>query len=352
MNASIPSAVIKTRGSSLGAESRASRLVFGALLTVVLLAPLPLGAARPLAWDALGLAVAVLLAASFAIPRREFGRFPKDLLPAVCSLAAVLCFAIVQTAIIIPHRLWNPIWDQAAEALGYPLHGSIAIDRQAALVAIFRLIAYAGVFYVAHALGRSAARSRLGVAAVSIGGTAYAGYGLIAYWLGNRTILWLSKWAYPGDLTGTFVNRNSFATFLGVCLLATLCRLVMSLKRPRFGATWRDKARLSIEFLSARSWLLVCVFVQATALLLTHSRGGNISTLFGILVFALALSQAPSLGRARYGGIAALAILMVLVALFISGGVSLPECWTPTAMPKGGSRFTEVCCKRSPTTRF
>src|SRR5690606_38321648 len=43
---------------------------------------------------------------------------------------------------------------------------------------------------------------------------AYAVYGLVSLTQLGDTLLGLDKWAYLGSATGTFVNRNSFATFL------------------------------------------------------------------------------------------------------------------------------------------
>ena len=47
---------------------------------------------------------------------------------------------------------------------------------------------------------------------------AYALFGLFAFFFTPDKVLWFDRWAYIGDLTSTFVNRNSFATFAGLGL--------------------------------------------------------------------------------------------------------------------------------------
>ena len=47
--------------------------------------------------------------------------------------------------------------------------------------------------------------------AVAMGSAGYALYGLVVKFSGADTILWFEKTAYHGLVTGTFVNRNSFA---------------------------------------------------------------------------------------------------------------------------------------------
>ncbi|HZL59295.1 MAG TPA: O-antigen ligase family protein [Stellaceae bacterium] len=295
--------------------------LFLGLCALVALAPLPLGAARPLAWDVMGLWVAALLLGSLWLPLREPTRLRQDLTLPALLLAAVMAFVVFQAIPFGPGSWHNPVWEQAGEALGRAVPAAIAVDPQAALIGLFRYAMYAGIFYLAYLLAREAVRARRALKLVSWAGTGYAAYGLIVYGAGNRMILWLPKIAYPNDLTATFVNKNSFATYTGLALLATLALIVDSfVMRPRLDGDWRDRVRIAIEFLSPRVGLFACLFVQATALLLAHSRGGSVACLFGILLLVIAVSQVPSFGRARHWGLAAVPLAMVVIAFLISGG--------------------------------
>ncbi|PKU24453.1 O-antigen ligase family protein [Telmatospirillum siberiense] len=303
--------------------AQAERMIFIGISAVIVLAPLPLGSGRPLAWDILGLCVATLLMGSLGYWPRKLGIFSRDLTPPALAFGLVICVVIVQISTMVPTVWDNPLWDQASETLGKHVAGTIAVDRQAALSGLLRLLTYAGVFFLTFLFGRDRDRASTSIKVVAFSGGAYAAYGLLAYWSGNETVLWLSKWAYMEDLTGTFVNRNSFATFLGLCLLAALSHLVKSFSRLRLYGTSRDKAHLIIEYLGGQSWLILSLFSLATALVLTHSRGGFLSSLVAALTFFVMLSQAPSLGRFRNMGLVALPVVLVVLAFLISGGTTL-----------------------------
>jgi len=307
-------------------RKRPQRIVFVLLAALIASAPLPLGAARPLAWNLLGLGVALLLIASLAISTREPVAFQKDLAVPIVLFAVVAAFVVFQVSTGTPAAWRNPVWDQAAEGLGHEVQGAIAVDRQAALTYLLRLVSYAGIILLSFILCRNTARARAAVKCIVLCGSAYAAYGLAVYWSGNTTILWLTKWAYGESLTATFVNRNSAATYFGLCTTAALCQLAISFGDLRLFGGRREKLTKVAEFLSGRSWLLVCLFLLVTALLLTHSRGGFLSTLGGWLALAFALYLAPGQRQARKFGavgsavVMAAAAFMIVVALLISGG--------------------------------
>jgi O-antigen ligase len=295
--------------------------VFVGLCAVVALAPLPLGAARPLAWDCLALIVALLLLASVIfLPASASDFIRESLIGPVILFGVVIAFALLQAMPWMPPILWNPVWDQAADTLTTSVSGSIIVDRTAGFIYILRLLTYAGIFYLALLTGRDTARAHIAIQLVSVSGCVYAFYGLAVYWSGNKSILWFRKWAYGGDLTATFVNRNSFATYLGLCLLAALCLLLQSFSQIKLHGDWQKKIVAAVEFTSARIGKLIVLFVLVTALLLTHSRGGLLATLSGMAALMLAITMTPSLMRLRRIGAWGMVPFIVFgIALFISG---------------------------------
>jgi O-antigen ligase len=306
-------------------HDRLSRLIFGGLCVIVVLAPLPLGSARPLAWDVLALAVALLLLSTLILPTIETSIWREGLFLPTLLFAIVIGYALIQTVPLAPARLRNPIWDEATDILGNGVYGSIAADRGAALIYILRLLSYAGIFYLSVIMGRDAHRARVGVRLVALSGCLYGVYGLLVYWSGNRTILWYPKWAYEGDLTGPFVNHNSFATYLGLCALAALTLTLESFARLHLRGDLRQRLAQAIEFISKRSLSLLTVFILFTALLLTHSRGGLAATIGGIMILLLAITFAPGTGRLRRVGVWSIGpcVLILLIAFFISSGATL-----------------------------
>lgn len=299
-------------------EERRQSTIFVALSTVIAVAPLPLGSARPVIWEMMALAIAILLLASLRVSAAEMRPFKTMVAVPVVLFVLVIGFVVVQLGSFVPTDWQNPIWELAEEALPGRVHGSIAVDHQAALVGLLRLLCYGGIFLLSLLLCRSSARAIAALRVVAYSGGCYAAYGLLAYGFGNTTLLWLHKWAYLQDLTGTFVNHNSFATYLGLCFLASLAYLVIVIERARLYGTWRDRLGTIVDLLSRQPAILICIFLVPTALFLTHSRGGFIATLAGCLVLALAMSQAPSLRRLRRLKLAVVPLALVVFAFLIS----------------------------------
>lgn len=294
--------------------------IFFALCAVVALVPLPLGTARPLAWDIMALVVALLLATSLFLPS-DGTLLSRGLFPPVLLFTAVVGYVLLQIIPGVPSALQNPLWEQAADTLNRGIDGSIAVERTTAFVYLLRLICYSGIFYLALLTGRDAVRARAAIRLVAVSGCVYAVYGLIVYWSGNKSILWFSKWAYTSDLTGTFVNKNSFATYLGLCTLAALCLLMQSLSRIELHDNWRKKLATAVDFVSTRIGKLIMLFILMTALFLAHSRGGFLATLSGMAALMIMISMAPSLGRLRrIGAWSVVPFVVFMTALFISGG--------------------------------
>jgi O-antigen ligase len=315
------SQVVEQRG---GTSYNLTTGVFAGLLAIVVLVPLPFGSSRPLAWDILALSVGMLLLATLFLPGQLVAFMRAGLLGPAVLFFLVIGFALIQTATWVPIALQNPLWEQAGEIFGQSVHGSIAIDRNAADVYVLRLTAYAGIFYLSWIVGRNQAFAHYGLKAVTLSGFIYALYALLVYWSGNAYVLWYQKWAYSNDLTGSFINRNSFATYLGLCTLAAFCRLFVSIAHIELhDEDWRRRLAVIFELISARIWRLILLFILVMALLLTHSRGGLVATLFGIMVLMLSFSLAPSLRRLRsVSRWTMLPFAVIFVALLIGGGVT------------------------------
>src|SRR5208282_2957668 len=146
-------------------------MIFTGLAAVIALSPMPLGSNRPLAWDVMGLCVALLLGASLALSRDKGIGFRSYLAAPAALFVIVVCFVIVQASPLTPAAWHNPIWDQASEALGRDVRGAIAVDRRAALTYLFRLLSYAGIFYLSALLCRDASRARTAIKLVTWSGS-------------------------------------------------------------------------------------------------------------------------------------------------------------------------------------
>jgi O-antigen ligase len=257
--------------------------LFWPFLLLILAAPAGLGANRPLFWSLLALGLGLSLLGWAAAARRPHAApvALDRLAPAALPFFLALGWSALQALPVAPPPLQDPAWTEASAALGEALPGRVSLAPTEAFTGIMRLLAYGAVLLLATQFGYSARRESAILCGVALAGGAYALYGLIVWADGNRLILWMAKWAYPDSLTSTFVSRNSYATYAGLGLCASLGLAARALARaPRAN--------------DAAAWLALALLI-AGALLLTHSRAGVASTILAVL----AMTVLFALGRER-----------------------------------------------------
>jgi len=290
-----------------------SGAIFWPLLLLVVLAPLPLGANREWAWN-LCAVIAAALALGWSVQALARPARVSLSLPAVPTalFLAVLAWAFLQTAPAVGETWAHPLWALDAEVLGRPVPGRISLAPDDTFTAMLRLLSYGLVFFLAFQFGRSERRARAAFAWTAMAGLAYACYGLLVFWSDFGTLPWFRNPAFQHDVHGTFVNRNSFATWLGLSLL---CALAMLYQRASFrrNPAYRLPADPGqrVEQVVLRVWQpLAAVALITAALVLTHSRGGFFSTLAGVAVLLVLLNA-----RQRLGSLRARVLLVSLLAL-------------------------------------
>lgn len=298
--------------------SRLENLCFWLLAAVVVLAPLPFGSYRAWAWSALSVAVGVLLLLwSIAAARKPATvRIPWRVLALPAAVfAALMLWFFFQASGASPESWHHPIWRQTENALSMTMPGAISISPEATISGIMRFMAYAGIFFLALQFGRAPERAHVMVWIVALAGLAYALYGLVLKFAGTEMILWYPRWAYPGSLTSTFVNRNSYGTYAGLGVVATL-----ALMNAAFVRSLEKGVRTRAGFLhfvnNLTPWLffLVATFVViATALLFSQSRGAFLATILGIGTF---FAMMGLYGQQRMG-----APVGYVVAFVVAGAV-------------------------------
>ena len=313
-------------------------LTLGILTLILALAPLPLGSARPLPWSVLALAAAVLLVvavlAEFLDPAPSFLLRPLRIPLAFMALVfAWIVFQMLPTGLALPYA---SIWSMAQDVLGTALSPSISIDRYQSAADLLHLLTYVAIFFAAWRAARDGESARFLLRAIGWIGAIYALYGIIVYSLGNGTILWLHKWAYREDLTGTFVNRNSFATFLGLTLVCNLASLSELFARRIDTSSRRTKILSAFESIFSQGlWTALRIILIGGALLLTHSRGGAISTLIAIAVVSLLIMRAPSF-RGAWRTPLVVATILGVCLVGIAGGAGLLARFETTAISADG----------------
>jgi O-antigen ligase len=150
---------------------------------------------------------------------------------------------------------------------------------------------------------------------------AYVVYSLIAFVFLPDSILWAPKVAYRESLTGTFINRNTAATFFGTAAILWSCRAVSAFQSLRISSfrylllTEADEAR-AFRITVRLAAVLAC-FV---AVVLTDSRGGLISSCAGLVISILLSINPREKARISQLGIFASAAFMVLIAVMARSG--------------------------------
>lgn len=322
-----------------------SNLVFWLLIATVAIAPLPFASNRPLPWSVLSAMVAVLLLLwgldrvhaalrqGATVTMRVSGALdgPTQPTPAAVTIDRLaLVFAIAFGALIIWYwfqisplsaGLAHPAWAEAARALGEPLPGAIALDPGVGAQQAMRLLAYGGVFFLAFVLCRDRRRARWAFIALAVAGLAYAAYGLFAMFSGYKTVLGIVPSAYSRSVTSTFINRNSYATYAGLCVLIAMGPLLSELRHLiRSGASPIAMLRTVSE--EATPVFYVSALAIATgvmAVILTGSRAGVASLLLGLVVFGLSMLIVRDLSLRAFLTLAGVGALLVAAAMMVSG---------------------------------
>jgi O-antigen ligase len=138
---------------------------------------------------------------------------------------------------------------------------------------------------------RDSEHAALTFKSIAYAGLIYAVYGLIIYFGHYNMLLWYKKWSYQNLVTSTFVNRNSYATYAGLTLLASFPLLFAKIQSSfHYGVKGHYGRQYFFENVLVRAWLpLLIIIIIITALFLSQSRGGFLSTMLAVLAFFIIL---------------------------------------------------------------
>lgn len=251
-----------------------------ALLTLLALAPLPLASARPLlsAFWAIYAGLAALIFFVWQLRSNAALRIGLLDLKVPAALVFLTLGALVFQLLPIGAV---PIISMEGGDLIAP---QVSVAPGQTLLMLARQLTYALVAILVLQIGASERRRPFFLNALIVIVLIYAAYGLLALRMGD-TILGLPKWAYWGSITGSFVNRNSFGTFVGlgaVLSLAHLCALVRR-QAQRHRDDGLITGLLSGMLLYGAAYLFALLIVIGT-----QSRMGLFATLAGSGVVILA----------------------------------------------------------------
>ncbi|NOQ12928.1 MAG: hypothetical protein GQ583_00400, partial [Methyloprofundus sp.] len=292
-------------------------MLFRSFLLTISLSPLFFGTNRPWSWSlyAVILACIGLLYFVNALMKRE--GFDIAIQPIKYPLALVLLpliWAFIQASSWVPLSWAHPFWTLAAQQLPIIVTPGISLSPAETMTALMKLMSYLLVFFLSFQFSRYSDKASLTFNTLAYVGAAYAMYGLYAFWGNDNVLLGFDNSAYEGNVRSTFVNRNSYATYAGLSLLALFPLLLERVRGSLvYGINSYYGLQYFIENFIIRAWIpLLMGVIIFTALFLSHSRGGGLSSTLAVLVFFMTLFLAGKLRKGK-------ALLIFLLTLSIMG---------------------------------
>jgi len=295
----------------------ANRISAYILFFVIAAAPLPFGSrdATTVALWCSVLGLGLILAS------------PRGLRAGHLALLAGVGFVVACYGFVLHEQLsdypWvatpNPIWAKTAELLGRPVQPSVSIIRGQPFYALGPTLAAVLALVLGLVVGADNDRARQALLVMAWAGVGYAAYGF-------ATIT-------GGNLTATFVNRNTAAAFFGSCAAVWLV-LLMATVRGRLPAGPIKLAAIRQNFGSESSKdkdlaVRICMlFICLAAMFMTVSRAGILLSLFGmvtafLIFFRRDLPRGLSLLVALLGAGAVIWLLLRLMGSQFEGRIDV-----------------------------
>lgn len=300
-------------------------MIFKILLVLVVLTPLPFASVYSWSTSLLAVLVGGLLLA-WQVEKTIRGHATtigfKSMWGIIGLFLITVLWVFLQTSHYVPGFIKDPLWNTASRVIEIPLAGTVSINPEATRTAMMGLLTYAGIFWLSLQYCRESRNANLAIKSVIMAGFIYAIYGLLVEYSGSQSILWFDKFAYLTDLTSTFVNRNSYATYAGLGLVCTTGVFLKKLSEPLtkpFGRA--ERLRQLIDDVLERTWFYLVIWVVLMmALLLSHSRAGFISTVFALIALSIIQSVTKGMRLKYVAFVSGLSIAMISVVFYFGGG--------------------------------
>lgn len=288
---------------------RFENFLFAAFLLLLLWAPIPLGSNRSwaLGFLASGLWLVLLATIGYLGWRGESwwrrfgaGAFPLGL---IGLFAALLCVQILP----LPHGLLVSL------APGAGLSSAISLDPFNTQQYLVATLAYFAGFALSLLLVRGEKRVLILAGAIVAGGIFQAWIAILLY-ASKASYLYFFTWFDQGArASGTYPNWNHLAGYMEMCLSVGIGLMVarMSGSADSGRPSWRSQTVALLKFVMSRKmWVRMMLVVMVIALVLSHSRTGNVAFFVSLLVVGgFTMLRSPRLRRTAFWLVASLVIV-------------------------------------------
>lgn len=254
---------------------------------LILISAIPFGANLLWSQQLMTVSVAIMGLVHFSgLSLSQSSLLGRIKLPVICFLM-VLVWAVFQIIPWGPDSWRHPFYQLSETALNQHVDAFVSLWPDATLTGLLNLLTYGLIFLISFQIHASSRQSQSTLKTILLAGTLYAFYGLFSYFQSSHLILWFDCLSYCDVVHSTFINRNSYATFAGLSLLAGLPALLHGIQNAnRYGLSTKYGRQYFIEkFLISQWQTLLWLALITTALMLTESRGGFLSTALAIGVF-------------------------------------------------------------------
>ena len=290
------------------------RYLFLGLLLTLLWLPLPVGSNVLWAWSffevvVFGLAIAWL--ALFALGRVRTTAAFRKAWPVLLLFALIFALTVFQL-VALPPSWVSWLSPNAAEVYGHTLtKATLSLDPSGTRAAVLRTLSYGVLFALTLLLVDRSNRLRILAAVIVFSALLQSIFGLVMTLSGMELGFIAEKEHYIGIVTGTFVNPNHLASYLGMCLALAIGLLLTT---PT--ADWRTRARnLTRTGFDLTTYLLIATVVIVIALMLSKSHLGNLAIIGGLALtgsfYALAVRRFNMKFVALFIGVILIDIIVV-----------------------------------------
>ncbi len=275
------------------AFKRCELTLFWLLLIVIAWLPIPLGSNRVWSWSLMELLIFTLASCLMVAYLAAKKPVPGVLITIKWPLMLLGIWLIYQLAqaILLPIKIVSLLSPVSIELRHYfktelfAGYASISLNQGDTLSGLLQSTAYTTLFLVVITLVNSRKRIKQMAALFVIVGLAEALFGFVNYFTKGQFGYFRPAVPWDYAVTGTYVNRNHFAGLMEMVIPLALGLLIAQQQSDQFYPNLKARLRGWMEFLlSWQSWLYLSLLVMFAALLLSTSRGGNISLIIALLL--------------------------------------------------------------------